>query len=123
MLAAVLGTVGALAPLRLLGQELISAYGVDLGVGTYVAIAVTLMAVPTVLTAAFAAGALSQRWASAAVATFVAAALFGGWGVFFLGYLAALILGMAIAAGAPLPPVDPADDRLHRPMPRRDDAR
>jgi hypothetical protein len=42
---------------------------------------------------------------------------------YYLPWLAALFGGLAVAAGDPLPPPDPGDDRMSRPMPgRRPDA-
>jgi hypothetical protein len=49
-------------------------------------------------------------------------ALFFGAGLLFLPYFALIPAGSAIAAGDPLPPPDPGDDRLTRPMPRREDS-
>jgi hypothetical protein len=48
-------------------------------------------------------------------------ALFFGAGLLFLPYFALVPAGFAIAAGDPLPPPDPGDDRLTRPMPNRQD--
>jgi hypothetical protein len=49
-------------------------------------------------------------------------ALFFGAGLLFLPYFALIPAGFAIAAGDPLPPPGPGDDRLTRPMPRREDS-
>lgn len=121
--AAAFGAVGTLAPFRLAGE----ATGYDVFVGwwvdwlTYVLLVSLLMAVAVGLTLAYALADRSHRWAVAAIVLYVLGAFLGGAAGLFAGYAAAVVLGVAMAAGDPLPPADPTDDRLYAPMPRRED--
>ncbi|HVF20935.1 MAG TPA: hypothetical protein VNA14_11945 [Mycobacteriales bacterium] len=122
--AAAAATVGALLALGLL-------VGVDDGgrggEGLYpaeVALVVTsvvLSLLGAVALTRYAVGAMSQRGAIASVVALGVAGLLGGAATWYLPYAAALLAGCAIAAGEPLPPADPDDDRMSRPMPRGDD--
>ena len=111
-----LAAIGAVAPYRLSGEA--DRVGAD-GWGTYVTVLLLVMAVPVALALAFGRGTVGQGWAVAAIVLFAVVALAAGWAGLYLGYAAALVLGLAIAAGDPLPPPAEGDDRFTRPMPNR----
>ena len=114
--AACVGAVGAVAPFRLAGSEDVVDYW-----PVYAFLLLLVALLPIGLAFAYGHGGVSQRWAVLAVVVFAVVGFLTGWGGFYLGYASALLLGLAIAAGEPLPPPDPYDDRLTRPMPRRHD--
>lgn len=118
MVAATIGAVGALAPLRLLGDDDSYSDESTFSIGAFVAIVLLAMAAASAVAVAFGDGKVPRGWAIAAIVVFCAVTMLAGWGVLYLGYFAALALGLAVAAGEPLPPADPGDDRLSRPMPR-----
>ncbi|HEV2888835.1 MAG TPA: hypothetical protein VGX28_00505 [Frankiaceae bacterium] len=117
LVAAGLGVLGVLAPIRMAGDA--AEYGIE-DWWYYVALLAVITAVPVAFTIAFAFGGLSQRWVYAAIALFVVVGLVGGWPGLFLGHAAWLVLCLALAAGEPLPPPDRGDDRLYAPIPRDD---
>ncbi len=112
-----LPAIGAVAPFRLAGDA--DRVGADWW-GTYVFLLLLATAVPVTLALAYAEGKVGQRWAVTAIVLFAVVALAAGWASLYLGYAAALVLGLAIAAGETLPPPAEGDDRLTRPMPRGD---
>lgn len=116
-LAAGIGAFGAVSPFRLSPDD--TSLGDDFG--TFVVVVLVLTLVPTALSVAFAHGRVSQGWTVAGIVLFVAAAGTAGALSFYVQYLAGLALGLAIAAGEPLPEHDSDGDyRAHAPMPRRD---
>lgn len=84
-----------------------------------VVLGVLLVAV-TAAYVGYALHAVATGGAVAATVLLALLALFFGAGLLFLPYFALVPAGFAIAAGDPLPPPDPDDDRLTRPMPGRD---
>lgn len=109
-----LAAIGAVAPFRLWGE---GAGGED-GWGTYVVVLLLAMVAPVALALAYARGRVAQGWAVTAIVLFAVVAFLAGWAGLYLGYAAAMVLGLAIAAGEPLPPPAEGDDRFTRPMPR-----
>lgn len=86
--------VAALAALILFGGLVLAVYGLGSGPRWLVVTAIVLLA---------------------------AAGLLAGAGALYLPLFATLAGGLALAAGDPLPPPDPDDDRLTRAFPRRED--
>ena len=118
LVAAALGGVATLGSFRLLGVS--RDKSIWIGWLVYALVVLVAMGVAVGLTVAYALGGLSHRWAAAAIALFVAGAFLGGSAGFFAGYGSAILVGAAMAAGDPLPPADPNDQRLYAPMPRGD---
>lgn len=116
--AAAAAVVGALLALGLLAgdDEPLASDEVALVVASAV---LSLLCAPALVR--YAAGSVSDRVAVATIVALGIAGLVGGAATWYLPYAAALLAGCAVAAGEPLPPPDPADDRMSRPIPRGDD--
>ena len=97
--------------------------GVDrLGVvdGSLVLVLLVLVVVAFALLLAYALTPLPNGVAVTAIVLLALGGMVGGSAMLYLPYVAALLAGLALAAGEPLPPPDPGDDRMSRPMPRGD---
>lgn len=115
--SALLAAIGAVAPMRLSGDDT----NLGEGWGEFVAVFAGASAVAVVLTLAYAHGALRNPWAVATIVLYVVLGMVAGTAAFLAPYGAAIALGAAMAAGDPLPPVPSDDERLHAPFVRRED--
>jgi hypothetical protein len=112
--AAVLALVAAVAPFRLDTDAEAE------GLGGLIAVVLVVALVLAAMTLGYAHSGWPQWVAVVAVVGFFVLGVVTGWASFYLYYAAAMAMGLAMAAGAPLPPNDPRDARLSTPFRREE---